>query len=55
MLKLLTTAIYTNYTTSIVDDSGIEQQDSFIAGPVGGKLILKFTPIVDAENEKCCI
>lgn len=34
-------AIYTNYTTTIVDDEGIEQSDSFISGPVGNKLILR--------------
>ena len=41
-MKLVTAAIYTNYTTSIVDDEGIEQLQSFVAGPKGGKLILAF-------------
>lgn len=41
-MKLLVAAIYTNYTTSIVDDTGIEQNDGFIGGPKGNKLILKF-------------
>ena len=44
-MKLLVAAIYTNYTTSIVDDDGIEQADTFIAGPVGNKLVLRFHQI----------
>ncbi len=34
-MKLLTAAIYTNYTTRIIDDSGIEQVDAYTAGPKG--------------------
>lgn len=41
-MKLLLAAIYTNYTTSVVDDRGIEQMDSYTAGPRGNRLILKF-------------
>ena len=41
-LKLLIAAIYTNFATSIVDDSGIDQMDAYIAGPIGNKLILRF-------------
>lgn len=41
-LKLVIATIYTNYTTEIVDDEGIEQMDSYVAGPVGEKLILRF-------------
>lgn len=41
-IKLVTAAIYTNYTTTIEDDKGIEQEDSLIAPPVGRRLILKF-------------
>jgi len=41
-LKLITAAIYTNYRTSIVDDEGIEQEQSFVAGPKGGRLVLDF-------------
>ncbi|MCJ1420522.1 hypothetical protein MMC32_006879 [Xylographa parallela] len=46
LLKLAMVAIYTNFETSIVDDTGIEQVDSFIAGPVADKLILAFKPAV---------
>lgn len=45
MIKLLVAAVYTNYATSIVDDEGIEQADSYIAGPVGNKLVLRFHQI----------
>jgi len=44
-LKLVIATIYTNYTTEIVDDEGIEQTDTFVAGPVGEKLILRFTHV----------
>ncbi|KAI2080315.1 hypothetical protein LOZ36_006538 [Ophidiomyces ophidiicola] len=42
-LKLVAAAIYSNFTTFIVDAEGIEQADSFIGGPVSNKLILGFT------------
>jgi hypothetical protein len=41
-LKLVVAAIYTNYTTRIVDDEDIEQLDSYSSGPKGDKLILQF-------------
>lgn len=41
-MKLLIAAIYTNYTTGVVDDAGMEQEDTYTAGPVGNKLILRF-------------
>ncbi|MCJ1342656.1 hypothetical protein MMC31_000843 [Peltigera leucophlebia] len=41
-MKLVIAAIYTSYTTSIVDDTGIEQQDAYTALPRGEKLILEF-------------
>ncbi|MCJ1388471.1 hypothetical protein MMC18_001318 [Xylographa bjoerkii] len=42
VLKLIIASIYTNYTTTIVDDEGIEQMDTYTARPVGDKLILQF-------------
>ena len=45
-LKLLAAAVYTNYTTSIIDDKGIEQEDGYLAGPVGNKLVLGFQRVV---------
>lgn len=42
-MKLLTAAIYTNFTTRIIDDAGIEQVDAYSGGPKGNKLILQFS------------
>ncbi|KAA8644910.1 hypothetical protein EYZ11_005298 [Aspergillus tanneri] len=44
-IKMVMAAVYTNYTTSIIDDEGIEQDFAFISLPVGRKLMLKFTPV----------
>ena len=41
-MKLIITAIYTNFSTHIVDDTGIEQEDAYTAGPKGNKLMLRF-------------
>lgn len=45
MLKLSIAAIYSNFETDIVDDEGIEQEDAFLAGPFGEKLVLRFQPV----------
>ena len=48
MLKAVTAAIYTNFETEIVDEGGsgaMEQEDSFLAGPVGEKLVLRFRAV----------
>ncbi|KAF7592319.1 hypothetical protein BBP40_000375 [Aspergillus hancockii] len=47
-IKLVMAAVYTNFTTSIVDDEGIEQDHAFISLPTGRKLMLKFTPVGNA-------
>ncbi|KAL2803292.1 cytochrome P450 [Aspergillus granulosus] len=42
-IKLVMATVYTNYTTSIVDDEGIEQDlEEFISLPKGRKLMLNF-------------
>ena len=41
-MKLITAAIYTNFTTHIVDDTGIEQADAYTAPPKSNKLMLRF-------------
>ena len=41
-IKLVLAAIYTNFMTMIINDEGIEQEDSYIAPPVGRKLIVEF-------------
>jgi hypothetical protein len=45
VIKLVVAAVYTNFTTSIVDDEGIEQEDNYIALPKGRKLVLQFTSL----------
>lgn len=44
-IKLVMAAVYSNYTTLIVDDEGIEQDYAFISLPRGRKLMLKFIPV----------
>ena len=46
-IKIVTAAIYSNYETSIVDDTGIEPLDGFIGRPTGNKLVLKFKHVQD--------
>ena len=41
-MKLVVATIYSCYTTEVVDHAGMEQADTFISGPVGGKLVLRF-------------
>ncbi|EED24125.1 cytochrome P450 monooxygenase, putative [Talaromyces stipitatus ATCC 10500] len=45
VIKLVIATIYTNFTTSIVNDEGIEQEDNYIAPPKGRKLILQFIAV----------
>lgn len=44
-MKLVIAALYTNYTTSIIDDQGMEQEDAFLGHPVGEKLLLKLKSV----------
>ncbi|KAL8762927.1 MAG: hypothetical protein Q9184_001149 [Pyrenodesmia sp. 2 TL-2023] len=44
-MKLAIAAIYTNYVTSIAEDSNMEQADSFAARPIGNKLVLRFQTV----------
>ncbi len=41
-MKLIVGAVYTNFTTYIVDDEGIEQRDHMVARPKSEKLLLGF-------------
>lgn len=43
-MKLVTAAIYTNFNTFVVDDSGIEQVDAYTAPPKG-KVMLRFSRV----------
>lgn len=40
-MKLITAAIYSNYTTHIVDDMGIEQGDGYTGRPASEQLWLR--------------
>ena len=41
-IKLLVSAIYSNWTTEIVDDEGIEEVDAYTTKPRSNRLILRF-------------
>lgn len=41
-MKLITAAVFVNFTTHVVDDEGIEQVDAYTAMPKSNKLILRF-------------
>ncbi|KAK8045018.1 hypothetical protein PG993_005042 [Apiospora rasikravindrae] len=45
-MKLLVAAIYTNYTSHIVDDEGIEPTDGYTSHPTSGQLWLRFERIM---------
>lgn len=49
-IKLVIAAIYTNYTTKVIDDEGIEQDDGYTVGPIGNKLILRFEKVERTER-----
>ena len=40
-MKYIVAALYSNYSTSIVDDTGIEQVDSYTAPPASEQLLVK--------------
>lgn len=44
-MKLITAAIYTNFTTHIVNDDGIEQMDGYTCGPISNQLFLRFEKV----------
>jgi hypothetical protein len=50
MLKVLIMAIYSNFQTEIVDDEGIEQEDTFLAGPKGEKLMLTLGKVEEVKQ-----
>ena len=46
-MKLIVTAIYSNYTSHIVDDDGMENQsDGYTGRPENERLFLRFQPAV---------
>jgi unspecific monooxygenase len=44
-MKGVVAAIYSNFSTSIVDDSGMEQLDGYTSRPAGEELYLRFTAV----------
>lgn len=40
-MKYIVAALYSNYTTSIIDDTDIEQMDAYTAPPKSDKLIIR--------------
>lgn len=40
-MKYIVAALYSSYSTVVVDDTGIEQSDSYTAPPKGDKLIIR--------------
>ncbi|KAL8921531.1 MAG: hypothetical protein Q9208_005685 [Pyrenodesmia sp. 3 TL-2023] len=51
-LKFVVAAIYSNFTTTIVDDTGIEQVDGYGGPPAGNQLKLKFTRLESEGPEE---
>ena len=41
-MKLLVAVIYSNFTTTVIDDDGIEAIDAYTVRPTSNKLVLKF-------------
>jgi hypothetical protein len=46
-MKLAIAAVYTNFTSHIVCDDGIEQEDGYTCSPIGKKLIVRFEDVQD--------
>lgn len=40
-MKYIVAALYSNYRTTIVDDTGIEQSDSYTAPPQSEKFMIR--------------
>lgn len=40
-MKYIIASLYSNYTTIIVDDTGIEQSDAYTAPPQSDKLLIR--------------
>ena len=42
VMKLVVATIYSNFTTEVLHHEGMKQADTYIAGPVGEKCVLRF-------------
>ncbi|OAA53347.1 cytochrome P450 monooxygenase [Cordyceps fumosorosea ARSEF 2679] len=49
-MKLVLAVIYANFTTAVVDDSGIEQTDGYSARPKADQLFLRFNKIFETAE-----
>jgi len=45
-IKLVIAAVYTNFESFVVDDEGVEQEDGYLAGPIGNRLMVRFEKVV---------
>lgn len=45
-MKYIVAALYTDFATHIVDDSGVEQVDAYTAGP-RGQLVVRLEAVND--------
>ena len=45
-MKYIIAVLYSNYSTTIVDDTGIEQIDSYTAPPKSDKLLVRLEKMV---------
>lgn len=46
-IKYIIASLYSNYSTAVVDDTGIEQSDSYTAPPKGDKLVIRLEKQVE--------
>lgn len=44
-MKLVVAAIYTNFSTTVIEDDDIEATDAYTIKPRGEKLVLKFEAV----------
>ena len=45
-MKYIVAALYSSYSTTIVDDAGIEQSDAYTAPPRSDKLMIKLNKLL---------
>lgn len=46
-MKLIIAMVYSNFRTYVVDDEGIEQVDTYTAGPKSNRLFLRFEKVME--------
>lgn len=45
VMKLIVAKMYSKYETEVMEDGNMEQEDKFLAGPVGERLVLRFRAV----------